>query len=355
MGLSLLGLSAFLPPLVRTNDAWPKAVVDAWLQHGAFSPERATQATGVFAEGDGPRRVFEAMRALASDPFHGAVERRVMPEGMSAVDMGTVAAEGALRDAGIEPSSVDFVLGSSFAPDLQNSPDVCGLHGTLGLRRDCLVVTVDAVCNSFQAQLALAEGLLAGTRHKIGLLVQASAASRVLPMAAPLSVHFGDGASAVVVGQGERRRLIAQRFEAESDLYRAMALTVPGRHWWEEGRVVATPLDKEAARRMMPVAPDAARRLLSSALQHVGAEVDDVNFFACHQPTVWFRRVVQDHAGLTRARSLDTYPEAGTVSAANIPLVLHRARAQGLLEDGDLVAVFQSGTGATHAASLIRW
>jgi 3-oxoacyl-[acyl-carrier-protein] synthase III len=87
--------------------------------------------------------------------------------------------------------------------------------------------------------------------------------------------------------------------------------------------------------------------------QSVGAE--DVDFFACHQPTIWFRQVIQDHVGMSRARTFDTYPEAGTVSAANIPLILDRARGLDLLREGDLVAFFQGGTGATHAASLVRW
>lgn len=351
MHLSILGIGTFLPTVTKVNADWPADVVASWRE--TFSPERARQLAATSPEGDGPSRVYEAMQSVAEDPFQGAVERRVMPDGMSAVDMATSAATAAMADAGVAATAIDFVLGSSFAPDLLNSPDPCGVHAMLGLRRDCFSVTVDAVCNSLQAQLSLAKGLVA--QGQTGLLLQATAASRVTPMDAPMSVHFGDGASALVVGRGERRLLLGQRFETESELYRAMAITVPGGDWWDDGRPRSTALDKALARRMMPAAPDAARRLVDAVLAEAGVRHDQVQFFACHQATAWFRRVLQEYVGLSGARSFDTYAEAGTVSAANLPLVLDRARCLGLLSPGDLVVMFQGGTGATYGASLIRW
>jgi len=58
---------------------------------------------------------------------------------------------------------------------------------------------------------------------------------------------------------------------------------------------------------------------------------------------------------MTRARSVDTHAWAGTLSAANLPLVLNEGVSQGLLKRGDLVAMLQGGTGATYSASLYRW
>lgn len=353
IALSLVGLGTFLPERVRTNADWPRETVNAWMQHGAFSPERAREALA--AEDDGTRATLDAMHAYTSDPFAGSVERRVMGDDMTAADMGVLAARAALRDAAIDPSAVDFLLSSAFVPDLLNTPEACGIHRALGMRDDVFVMTADAVCNSFQMQLALAEGLLKGERFSRGLLVQTTAASRITPMAAPFSVHFGDGATAVVVERGTSRRLLAQRFESKTSIYRAMVATVPGKNWWEEGRVWATPLDKEAARRMIPETAEVARRLLHAALDDAGARPEDVGFFACHQPTVWFRKVIQEFSGLTNAASLDTYPEAGTISAGNLPLILDRARAQGLLREGMLVALFQAGTGATYGATLLQW
>lgn len=355
MTLSILGIGSFLPPEVRRNDAWAPSIVEKWSEARAFSPDRAKEAVGIFAEDAGAARIFEEMAKLSNDPFQGSIERRVMSPGMSAVDMETAAAKLAIEEAGISLGEIDFVMGSSLVPDYINATDACGVHAALGLSADCFVLSADAVCNSFQYQIALADALIAKGKFKKGLLVQGAASSRITPMEAPFSVNFGDGATAVVVGEGQRRQLVSQVFETDTSLYRSLVATVPGTDWWEPGRIIAHPLDKDAARRMIPVAPEVARRLIHRLLEEQNLTPDAVDFFACHQATVWFRRVVQAHAGLNRADFVDTFLEAGSLSAANLPLVLDRAKQKGKLHDGMLVATFQAGTGATYGASLFRW
>jgi 3-oxoacyl-[acyl-carrier-protein] synthase-3 len=115
------------------------------------------------------------------------------------------------------------------------------------------------------------------------------------------------------------------------------------------------PLDRDVSRRMFLSVCEIAERLLGQCYARAGVDSKDVDFFAAHQATVWWRRVVQEHLGLEHARSFDTYLRAGTLSGANLPFVLHEARNRGLLNTGDLVAMFQAGTGATYSASLLRW
>ena len=67
------------------------------------------------------------------------------------------------------------------------------------------------------------------------------------------------------------------------------------------------------------------------------------------------RRVAQECAGLRRARFVDTYATAGTLSAANVPLVLEVARREGSLQDGDVVATFSGGSGETYSSLILRW
>ncbi len=355
MTIQIRSIGVFLPDAVVTNDAWPQAVVAGWMERRAWSPERAERAEAT-AAGSGAQLVLEAMARASADPFQGSVERRRMATSETAVDMQVEAARRALDVAGITPSDVDFVLGASLVPDLLNAPDACAVHHGLGLRGDCLATSADAVCNSFQMQLALADGLLRTGRGRIGLLLQCSAASRTTPMEQPYSVHFGDGATAVVVAPAtEGRGLLAQAHHTDGSIHRAKVVTVPGREWWEEGRSQSTVLDREAARRMFLTFADVGRDLIAEACRRAEAEPKDVAFFACHQATSWWREVVQTHAGLHAARSLDTYPRTGTLSAANLPFILHEAARDGLLLDGDLVCMYQGGTGATYTASVYRW
>jgi len=232
--------------------------------------------------------ILEAMAALAGDPFQGIRERRWVSADEGGVDLQERAARSALRAAGLEPRDVDFVLGSSLVPDQLNAPDVCATHERLRLRPDCFTMKGDAVCNSFQMQLRLAEGLFASGPMRRGLLLQCSVASRTVPMESPWSVHFGDGATAVVVEPCEGPEgLLHQGHRTDGSLHEAMVLTVNERRWWEDGRITATPLDRDAARRMFLSVADVGRELLEAVFERAGVGPDDIDFFAAHQPTQW--------------------------------------------------------------------
>ena len=64
---------------------------------------------------------------------------------------------------------------------------------------------------------------------------------------------------------------------------------------------------------------------------------------------------MQEYVGLQSAKTYDTYPTAGTLSSANLPLIFKYAEREGLLGDGDLVAMYQAGSGMTYSATILRW
>lgn len=354
--LTIVGLGVHLPGPAVTNEAWPAAVVASWQEGRTWSPERAKDALGAAAS-PGARAVLEAMQRVAGDPFQGAVRRHYLGPEDSATTMAAAAARSALESAGVEAGAVDFILGSSLVPDVLSSPDVSAVHHELALRPGCFTLSADAVCNSFQMQLAVAEGLLASGRYEVGLLVQCSAASRTTPMEQPLSVHFGDGATAAVVRRAEDGRgLLAQRFHTDGSIHEAMVLAPrDGSPWWLGGELVSTPQDRDQARRMLLTFADIGKELIAGALSDTGLEQPAVKFFGGHQATAWWSEVAQEIAGLSSAKTLQSYPFAGTLSAANLPLVLSTASREGLLVEGDVVVLFQGGTGATYAASVLVW
>ena len=100
---------------------------------------------------------------------------------------------------------------------------------------------------------------------------------------------------------------------------------------------------------------DRAQQIIPEALGKAGFTPADVDFYACHQGVPWLREVTQEYCGLDRARWVDTYASFASLSAANIPLVMSIGQREGLLRNGDLVAVFSGGTGETWASVVLRW
>lgn len=138
-------------------------------------------------------------------------------------------------------------------------------------------------------------------------------------------------------------------------MHDGMVFGVPGKKWFEDGRIVGYPKKAAVAWRMLLSIADFGKDVLGAALEDAGLTVDEVQFYASHQATAWFRAVTQEHAGMHDAKSTDTFPWAGSLSAANIPLVLAIGEREGLLKHGDIVAAYSGGNGITYSGLTMRW
>jgi 3-oxoacyl-[acyl-carrier-protein] synthase-3 len=355
--VAILGIGVWLPPKVRTNEWWPRGVVQGWREHyHAQGAERRAQAGSATELSRGQARVAAAIAGLEEDPFHGSRERRVLDEHISPSEMEVHACQRALAKAGIPPQSIDFLLGFGTVPDHLGVPNVCTVHRQLGLPERCLSLTTEASFNAFSVQMELAAGLVRSGRCRYGLLYQSNALTRLIPMDAHYAPWFGDGATAMVVGPAAAGvGLLASEHCTDGSLADAMVAGIPGRRWYDGGRIWWYPRDRDAVRTLFLDVADRATQVTQAAMAAAGVTANQVDFYAAHQPTAWFRQVTQEHLGLTRPRSLDTFAWAGSLGAANVPLVLATACDEGLLRDGDIVVTHSGGLGVTWSSQVLRW
>lgn len=346
--VGILGIGLHLPPEIRRNDWWPPHVVAAWPVASAAPDSAPTLSANA-------QRVVAALATQAVDPFQGVIERRVMADDMTSTDMEALAAEAALAHAGIDRSQIDLVLTHTTVPDelLGNSASV--LHRRLDLPAACFALQVEASAYSFMMQLAIAEQMIAGGRARFGLLVQSSAVSRLLDASDWGSPVFGDAASAVVVGRVASGGILAAVHRSNGQFPRALVASVPGRRWYDEGKVVLHCADRAAARQVFVDTVDRGVEVVGAALRDAGLTPYDVDFFAVHQGTPWLRRLAQEALGLGRARYVDLFARTGYLFAASIPAVLHDGHRDRLLAPGDVVVMYGGGTGPTYGAIAMRW
>lgn len=353
--IGLLGVATYLPPETRPNAWWPAATVDRWRR--TRPPAAAPPPPG--SQTDAMTRVLAAMSQQAADPFHGVTQRHVMPAGMPAVEMETHAAERAIANAQVHAAfsrdQIDALFIHTAVPEYLMSNTACVLHHALGLATRCLAVQADAASHSFMVQLTLAEHMIASGRARYVLVVQSSAASRLVDPEDPLSPMFGDGAAAVVVGRVTDGGVLANVQHTNGSHPRALIASVPGGRWYDPGHVVLHSADPEGARQVFLKTIDFAIDVVGQALREARLAPADVDFFAVHQGTPWLRLVAQDALGLTRARSLDTFQTTGYLFGASIPLVLETAQRRGLVTRGDGVVLYGGGVGTTYGAIVLRW
>jgi 3-oxoacyl-[acyl-carrier-protein] synthase III len=140
----------------------------------------------------------------------------------------------------------------------------------------------------------------------------------------------------------------------DGSLFGAIVSGVPGARWYDHGRVVSYFASSARAREMLLKTPDTGAPLVEEALAQAGLAKQDINFWASHQGTAWLSRVMHDHLSL-KAKTLDTYRQTASLSGANVPFILHAALQEGMLQSGDVVALWSAAAGLTMTGMVLRW
>src|SRR5688572_19092876 len=125
--LGILSVGVHLPENRRTNDWWPVSTVDTWRQKlESLLPRAEACVEGQVTEG--VQRALAAMGQLRHDPFQGAIERRVVSDGVPASDLEAAAVKEALSRAQLRPADVDLLLSHSMIPDYSAVNQACIIH-----------------------------------------------------------------------------------------------------------------------------------------------------------------------------------------------------------------------------------
>lgn len=352
--IGVIGVGTYLPPDVRKNDYWSEDLVAKWRERKAAP---LSNKIALEAATPGARAVMEAMATWREDPFHGAVERRVLADHKSAADMEVEAARAAIANADIDPQEIGVVLVNTLAPEYLVTNNACLLHHNLGLSKHCFTMATEAACNSFQMQTDMARKMLLGGAGKYALLVQTCNISSMLPMDQAHSAWFGDACTAEILGPvPDGKGILATAHRTVGDLHRTIVAGVPDRCWYRDGgKLRIYSADHEGARRMFLELPDYASEVTSEVFANSGYAPADVDFFAPHQATRWMLEVTQKHLRLPKARSVETFSWGGSMFGSNIPMALAMGAKEGTLRDGDLVLTFAGGAGSTYSSVLMRW
>jgi 3-oxoacyl-[acyl-carrier-protein] synthase-3 len=202
----------------------------------------------------------------------------------------------------------------------------------------------------------LAESMIRGGAFRLGLIVQSSAMSRHLRAEDPFSPWFGDAATAAVVGPvAPGRGVLAHAHGTDGRVHGGLVMGVPGRQWYDDGRVVVHIADRDKVNAMFLSMAEEVEVLVDRAIDEAGVRRDQIGFFAAHQGTAWIGAAFQRHLGVPQAARVDTFPWAASVAGCNLPLVLATGESEGRLGAGDLVLGFSGAVGQTVGALVMRW
>ncbi len=324
--IGLLGLGAYLPERVMTNDEWAEHVdtSDAWI----------VERTGIH------RRRF-----AAADE--------------STADLAVRAAQRAIDDAGLTPADIDEIIVATDTPEVYSPDTASFLQARLGTREITAYDLGSSGCAGFVLALDVARARALQKDRRI-LVVGVELLSRLMDWTdRNTCVLFGDAAGAAVVGRTSGDAVIlaanAGTDGTQSDI---LGLEVGGpRVPFTEERARAR-LHQHLVMKGREVFRAAVHRMSACAhelLDQAGLTLDDVALIIPHQANLRILNAVRDRLGVPDEKVFINVYEYGNTGSASVPVALWEARAQGRIQPGDIVLLTAFGAGFHWAGVLVRF
>ncbi len=292
----------------------------------------------------------------------GVRERRFVDPGTGSSALGTEAAKAAIAASGIAPGKIDFIVFATVSPDWFFPGGGVFVQDKLGLPT-IGALDVRTQCTGFLYGLSVAEAYVKGGFFDHVLVIGSEVQSTGLDMSTAgrdVSVIFGDGAGAAVVGPAEPGKgILSSHMHAEGKYAKDLMLEAPasiehprlshemidaGRHYPKmNGRYVFT----HAVRRL----PEVIREALAAN----GLSMGDLSLVIPHQANLRITQAVAAALQVPAEKVFSNVEKYGNTTAASIPIALDECVEQGKIREGDLVCLAAFGSGFTWASTLLRW
>ncbi len=285
-------------------------------------------------------------------------------------DVALPAAKAALEDAGCEAKDVDCIIFATLSPDIMFPGTAVFLQQKLGLADEngCACFDIRQQCSGFVYGLQMADAFVKTGVYKRVLLVGSELHSHSLDYSTAgrdVTVLFGDGAGAVVVGPEEtddpRAGILYTKVGADGsgamDLYLQVHQIAHMPYVYYDGRDDQEKKLKYPQMNGKRVFLNAVRAMNLStraALEATGLTWADVDWFVPHQANLRINEAVAHYAEIPAEKILNSIQMYGNTTAASVPLTIDTHRKKGTVKKGDLIVSTVFGAGFTWGAAVFR-
>ncbi len=281
----------------------------------------------------------------------GVRKRRVCTS-ETVTDLGAEAARRALADAGVQPEELDLIIAATISADTI-SPGLGGMvQNRLGAR--CPAFDMNVACPGFLFALDVAAGFFARKAVKKVLVVSAERMSGLMDWEDRATCCiFGDGAGAVVLGEGDAYLASELHTQGGDDI-----ISIPVK--WDNSPFYQRELPKNKVnmegQATYKFAITSMVSDIKSVLEKAGITGEQVKAVIPHQANY---RIINE-AGrrlpeIAPEKFLINIEEYGNTSSASEPLLLDEARRKGMFQPGDYILLSAFGGGLSSASCVVRW
>ena len=292
----------------------------------------------------------------------GIRERRIAAPDQAASDLATVAAQRALKSAGVKARDIGAIVVGTATPDMPFPSTACLVQKNIGAP-PVISFDVSAGCTGFLYALAVAESFVAKGYDNI-LVIGVDLLSRITDYTDRTTcVLFGDAAGAVIVKRDEKTdgngasAILASYFAADGSSWRLLHQPAGGSRMPASMETVAQRLHviKMQGNEVFKLAVRAMSEAAVKTLKAAHVNPSDVKLLIPHQANIRIIEACAKRLHLPMDRVLVNIDRYGNTSTASIPLALDEAVQTGRIARGDLVLMVAFGAGFTWGGFLFKY
>ncbi len=284
----------------------------------------------------------------------GICQRHIAHEGETSADMAELAAQQAMKAAGIHPEDIGLLVVGTTTPDLVFPSTACLLQARLGLP-DCGAMDVNAACSGFLYALSIADKFIRCGDVKKALVIGVDKLTAMTDWNdRGTAVLFGDGAGAVVLEAADEAGILSTHIHAagrHSDLLGVDVGVGKGFKAEERGGLRIRMKGNE----VFKVAVRTLGRIVDETLAHNRMEKSELDWLIPHQANYRIIAATAKKLGMTMDQVVVTVDRHGNTSAASVPLALDEAVRSGKIKRGEILLLEAFGGGFTWASALVKF
>ena len=266
-------------------------------------------------------------------------------------DLACEAAGKALEMSGVNPTELDYFVCSTVVSEYVTPSLSCVISEKMGLTCPC--IDINCACPGFIYALDIVEAQYKAGRIKHALIICAEEPTRMTSWEdRSTCVLFGDGAGAVVLGEGDSIKGISLHSQPAIDkiLQRQVLCPTPYITKEESG----TPLQMKG-RDVFKFAVTASTTDVTELLDKLGMTKADVDYYMVHQANLRIIDGIKKYLEEPDGKFPTNISDHGNSSSASCPILLDEYNRKGLFKKGDILCFSAFGAGLLSAVAVIEW
>jgi 3-oxoacyl-[acyl-carrier-protein] synthase-3 len=291
----------------------------------------------------------------------GIESRRMAEPGIGSSDLAFIAAQDAMKMAGVSAQDLDMIIFATVSPDYIMPSAACELQRKLGAR-NIMAFDVSAACSGFLYAMSIADQFIKTGQYKHVLIVGAEVLHNMVDYTdRQTCILFGDGAGVAIISRVEdptqQSYILSSHIHAEGNLGPLFVLPAGGSKM---------PITKDVIDQKLQYVQMKGREIFKHAVRTMSLSCqealdankmtkDQVQWVIPHQANIRIIEAVAKHFEISMDNVAVGIKDMGNTSAATIPVTLAKYVKESRIKRGDVVLLTAFGAGITSGSVLLKF